>query len=253
MILYRTSKTPKSRVEHTRRTLNIQIEELPERPIFLDRSARERRKFITKVEQIVRSSDEYKSYIKYLREHFDMSHCEVFPKVINGNGKKYSIEIHHEPFQLSWITDTVVRKRQDLHESLNPLLIANEIMELHYNGKVGLIPLSATAHELVHSDRIAIPLQFIYQRYDLFADEYDIWISDYIKDIIRLKVELSMKCNKIQSDVLLDPTVTYIDVEGFAFPEVPDDWKDALARQRQIENGEDISETISNSSNKNFV
>ena len=28
MILYRTSKTPKSRVEHTRRTLNIQIEEL---------------------------------------------------------------------------------------------------------------------------------------------------------------------------------------------------------------------------------
>lgn len=242
MVLYRNSKVTKPRVEHNRQTLNIQIEEGPERPRFMDRSARERRKFITKVEQLVRSSDEYKEYIKYLKTHFDMSHCEVFPGIINGNGKKYSIEIHHEPFQLSWITDTVVRKRQDLDESLNPFMIADEIMELHYKGWVGLIPLSVTAHELVHSDRIALPLQYIYQRYDLFANEYDPWISDYVKDIIRLKAELSVKCNQIQSDIILDPLVTYVEVDGFNYPQVPDEWKNALARQRQIESGEEPTE-----------
>lgn len=240
MILYRNSSTkPKQRVERTRRTLNISIDEMPTRPLFQDRTARERRKFITKNEQMIRRSVEYKEYISYLKNHFDMSHCEVFPGVVNGNGKKYSIEIHHEPFYLAWIVDTVVHKRQDLDESLDPFEIADEVMNLHYEGKVGLIPLSTTAHELVHADRIALPLQYIYQRYDLFAKEYDIWIPEYVKDIIKLKVDLSLKCNRIQSDILANPVVTYINIEGFNYPEVPDEWKNALARQRQIESGDE--------------
>lgn len=238
MVLYRNNaSSTKSRVQRQNRTLSIDIEEPPVRPKFMDKTPRERRKFVAKVEKIVRSSDEYKDYIKYLKTHFDMSHCEVFPNVVNGNGKKYSIEIHHEPFQLSWIVDTVIYKRQDLMENLDPYDIADEVMNLHYRGIIGLIPLCVTAHELVHSDRIAIPLQLIYQRYDIFANEYDLWIPEYVKDIIKLKVDLSMKCNKIQSDILENPIVTYVEVEGYEYPQVPDEWKNALARQRQIETG----------------
>ena len=241
MVLYRSNgkKSTRPRVERQKQTLNIEIEDMPSRPKFLDRSPRERRKFIKKVEQIVRGSDEYKEYIKYLKTHFDMAHCEIFENIRTGNGKKYSIEIHHEPFQLSWIVDTVIRKRQDLDESLNPFMIADEVMKLHYDGWIGLIPLSITAHELVHSDRITIPLQYIYQDYFKFANEYDIWIPQYVKDLVMLKVELSQECNKFQSDILVDPVVTYINVDGFDFPSVPDEWKDALARQRQIESGEE--------------
>ena len=234
MILYRNTKSAKPHVERPRQVLNVEIAESPERPRFLDRNARERRKFIAKCEKLVRSSDEYKTYIKFLKSHFDMDHCEVLPNIINGNGKKYSIEIHHEPFQLSWITDTVIHKRQDLTESLNPYLIADEIMDLHYKGWVGLIPLCITAHELVHSDQISIPLQYIYQNYHLFAKEYDIWIPDYVKDIIRMKAELSIKSPKIQSDLLLNPTVTYVDVEGFDYPKVPEEWKNAFVRARNL-------------------
>ena len=234
MILYRNTQAKKPKVERPIKTLNIEIDESPERPKFLDRSAKERRKFITTIEQMVRSSDEYKEYIKYLKTHFDMAHCEIFPKVISGNGRKYSIDIHHEPFYLAWIVDTVIRKRQDLQESLNPFLIADEVMDLHYKGWIGLIPLSKTAHELVHSDRITIPLQYIYQRYDLFFKEYEMWISDYVKDIIKLKIELSTKCASFQSDVLLNPEVTYVHIDEFPFPEVPEEWKDALARQREV-------------------
>ena len=135
--------------------------------------------------------------------------------------------------------DTVIRKRQDLDEPLDPFDIADEVMNLHYEGVIGLIPLCVTAHELVHSDRIAIPLQLIYHRYDLFAKEYDPWIPEYVKDIVKLKAELSIKCNHIQSDILQDPTVTYVEVEGYPYPEVPDTWKNALARQRMIESGDD--------------
>lgn len=239
MVLYRNTKSTKPRMERARQQLNINIDEMPIRPRFLDRNARERRKYITKIEQMIRSSAEYKQYIKYLKDHFDMEHCEVLPNIVTGNGKKYTIEIHHEPFYLAWIVDTVLTKRQDLMESVSAFEIADEVMNLHYAGQVGLIPLCKTAHELVHSDRIAIPLQYVYQRYDTFANEYDIWISDYVKDIIKMKVELSMKSAKIQSDVLLDPTVTYVNVEGFDYPEVPEEWKDALARARRIDAGEE--------------
>lgn len=239
MVLYRNTKSTKPRMERARQQLNINIDEMPIRPRFLDRNARERRKYIAKIEQMVRGSAEYKQYIKYLKDHFDMEHCEVLPNIVTGNGKKYTIEIHHEPFYLAWIVDTVLTKRQDLMESVSAFEIADEVMNLHYAGQVGLIPLCKTAHELVHSDRIAIPLQYVYQRYDTFANEYDIWISDYVKDIIKMKVELSMKSAKIQSDVLLDPTVTYVNVEGFDYPEVPEEWKDALARARRIDAGEE--------------
>lgn len=239
MILYRNTKSVKPRVERQRQTLNINIEEKPERGKFLDRSPRERRKFVDKVEALVRGSAEYKEYIKYLKENFNMAHCEIFPAVMTGNGKKYSIEIHHEPFYLAWIVDTVIRKRQDLQESLNPFEIADEVMNLHFRGIVGLIPLSITAHELVHSDKIFIPLQFIYQQYHIFAEEYDMWIPEHVKDIINLKVDLSLKCNRIQSDILDNPVVTYVEVDGFDYPSVPDEWKNAMARQRVIYTGKD--------------
>lgn len=240
MILYRAGQKPTSpRIQRASQNLTINIEELPERPKFLNRTTRERRKFITKVEHMVRTSKEYKDYIKYLKVHFDMSHCEVLPNIVSGNGKKYSIDLHHEPFQLSWITDTVLTKHEDMGETLNPFYLADEITELHYREVVGLIPLSKTQHELVHSDRIMIPLNYVYQRYDVFADEYDLWIPDYVKDLIKLKVLRTMQSNQIQSDVLLNPTVTYIEVDGFNFPEVPPEWENALARQRKIEAGED--------------
>lgn len=239
MMLYRPGTKISPRVERARQTLTVSIDELPERPQFRNRTSRERRKFITKIEKLVRTSKEYRRYVKYLKENFDMDHCEIFTNVRTGNGKKYSIELHHEPFQLSWITDIVLTKHEDLGESLDPYLIADEITDLHYRGVVGLIPLSKTAHELVTNDRIMIPLQYIYQQYHIFAEEYDMWIPDYVKDLIQLKARLSMQAASVQSDVILDPTVTYIDVEGFQFPEVPDSWKDALARQRFIESGEE--------------
>ena len=237
MLLYKAGAKPVSpRFERKRETLKIDIEELPERPKFQNRTARERRKFITRIERIVRTSKEYRRYIKYIKEHFDMEHCEIFTNVRTNNGKKYTIEIHHEPFQLSWITDIVLTKHEDLGETLDPYIIADEIMALHYEGVVGLIPLCKTAHELVTNDRIAIPLQLVYQKYWKFAQDYDMWIPPYVKDLILLKVELSAKTQSIQSDVVLDPTVTYVEVEGYEFPEVPSEWANALARQRQIEN-----------------
>ena len=44
-------------------------------------------------------------------------------------------------------------------------------MEKHFNNEVGLVPLSVTAHELVHnSTKLFLPLTVVYGNYSAFLD-----------------------------------------------------------------------------------
>lgn len=228
MILYKKDFINGKR-DRKRKDVKIKLEEYPERPLPKISTAKDRMKTIKGIEMIVRGSIEYKTYIKFLRENVDMNRCAILKNIKNENGKKYRIEIHHEPFTLFDIVDVVLTKRYECGESLTQMAIADEVMELHYSGNVGLIPLSVTMHELVHNGRIFIPLQYIYQKYDNFYNEYKEYIEENpaLLDRITAKVDLSMKSDNILSDVLT-PEFAYTHIDGFEFPEVPDEWKDIL-------------------------
>lgn len=227
MILYNNTMV-KNKRKRDIRTLSISIEERPERPVYVFKNKKARIKFIRKTEITIRKSTEYKEYIKFLKNNMDMNRCAVLRGLNMENGRRYSIEIHHSPFTLFDIVDTVLTKRESLGEPINPLLIADEVMELHYNEKIGLIPLSKTMHELVHNDKIFVPLQYIYHKYDEFYDEYEDFISQNIKDKIELMVTLSLKSKDILSDVL-DTEFVYVEVDGFSFPEVPPEWQNLIS------------------------
>lgn len=226
MILYKTTNLPEKKGRPIK-TLAMEIEERPSRPVYTFRNNKDRNKFISHIENLVRRSDEYKTLMKFLKTNLDMGRCMVLKNIKYEPGKKYSIEIHHEPFTLRFIIDIVLTKFEFEGEPLNPFIIADEIMMLHYDEKVGLVPLSKTIHELVTSGKVFIPLQLIYQGYGQFYEEYEPYISDKIKEVIELKVNLSLKSGDILSDVL-DPEFVYIDIQGMNFPEVPDEWKNIL-------------------------
>ena len=42
-----------------------------------------------------------------------------------------------------------------------------------------------------------------------------------------MKVEMSLKTDNFVSDTI-DPCFTYINIDGFDFPEIPAEWKDTL-------------------------
>lgn len=231
MILYK--KVPKGAKTREIRTFKIEAEEKMERPVYIFRNERDRVKFIKYIENsLVRKSKDYKKYIQFLKKNMDMDRCIVLQKLTNGNGRKYSIEIHHEPFTLFDIVDTIIRRREACREPINPFMIADECLELHYDGKIGLIPLTITPHELVHKDKVFIPLQYVYQKYDEFYDEYEMWMDERVKDRVELKANLSLKCPDILSDVL-DPVFTYVEAQGVHFPEIPDEWKNAIGIEYQ--------------------
>ena len=176
-------------------------------------------KFIKRCEKIIRSSLEYRSYIDFLKEYVDMNRCAFFKNVSNEDAKRVKIEIHHEPFTLYDYVAIVVDKYLSEGLPLNDLTISDEVMELHYNNLVGLIPLSKTIHEIIHnSNKIVIPLNMVYGDYAAFlaSSEYEPYVEE-LYDKLESKINATKNLTKDNFDALTKQ-FTYIEMDGI--PEV---------------------------------
>lgn len=191
------------------------------KPLSIERSYivvndKDRVKLIKTVERIVRSSIEYKQYIEFLKREIDMTSCSFFNNI--NSETRVRLEIHHEPFTLFDITNIVIGWFLKNEIPLNPILIANHVMELHYKNLVGLIPLSLTCHGLVHDGRLLIPLQCVYGDYMSFIDEYYDCIPEDVLEALQAKIDLS---KDMQVDMsILKKKYTYLTIDGFTLPQV---------------------------------
>lgn len=180
----------------------------------------EKDRLVKRIERIVRSSGEYRDYIAFLRQNIGMDACAFFNNVSRKTNRKVRIEVHHTPLTLYDITKIVLEKYIQTGEEIDDLLIAEEVTKIHYNNRVGLIPLSKTLHEVVHnSDKLTIPMYMIFGNYTKFLREYEeYWKDD--KSIIT-KLELLKKRTKELNDSSFDvlkEKFTYIKVDGFELP-----------------------------------
>ena len=140
--------------------------------------------YISDLERIVRQSFEYRQFIGYLRNVEGMNECAMLDNVTNKAESKVRIEIHHSPFTLYDICVIVFRKRSALNEDLNINSVAEEVLFLHYIAWVGLIPLSATVHDMVHNAYLFIPTNKIRGNYRPFIESYYNYINPELLDNI---------------------------------------------------------------------
>ena len=183
-------------------------------------SEKETVKFIKRIEMIVRGSQEYKDYITFLKEYVDMTKCAFFNNV-NNESRKVRIEIHHEPITLFDIVRVILNKWIAEGIPLNDLLIADEVMGVHFYNHVGLIPLSKTVHELCHGGSIVIPLYLVYGKYKEFLREYESYIDDELYQKIETKIALTRGIDSHSFDKL-KVQYEYIDVDGYNLPQKSD-------------------------------
>ena len=182
---------------------------------------REKTKLVKRMERIIRGSIEYKDYIAFLRENVGMDACAFFNNINKDTSKSLRIEIHHVPFTLFDITKIIVNKYMEEGLPLNELLMAEEVMKVHYSNMVGLIPLSKTLHLMVHgenAEKVVIPAYMIFGNYKKFIEEY----GDYMNDEDFKKIErLIQRTKEIkESDYkFLEQHYDYIEVDGFKIPE----------------------------------
>ena len=193
---------------------------------------KDRVKFIKRCEKVIRSSMEYRDYIQYLKENVDMAHCAFYQKVSSNDSKRVKIEIHHEPFTLYDYVEVVVDRFITEGLPLNDLMISDEIMELHYNNQVGLIPLSKTIHEVVHnSNKIVIPLNMVYGDYASFLSDpkYESYVED-LYDKLEVKLNASKNVTEETFDALRKE-FTYLELEGVSAVEKQKTEKELLLEE----------------------
>lgn len=128
------------------------------------------KQFIKNVEKLVRTSKEYKMYIELLRTNiFALNHDSIMTNITTAD---VDLEFHHNPFTLYDIIEVLMLYHIANNEKFTSFSLAKEVMNLHYEHKVGLTPLTKTTHELAHSGNLFISAKQIFGNYRAFMDEY---------------------------------------------------------------------------------
>lgn len=189
---------------------------IPRHPVLTNE--RQRDKCTTRIEKKCRSSMEYRDLIKFLRTNMDMNQCEFLPNI---RGKKRgSIEIHHAPFDLYSLVSILMKKYEKEHDDVvNEMMIAKEVMRCHYQGLIGLIPLSVTVHQLVHDGKLIVPLNCVYGRFVEFTQKYYEFIDDDLMAMLNENIELT-KNLKPDDLSILNTCYIYSDTDGVKLPDM---------------------------------
>lgn len=142
-------------------------------------------KFVKYCERLIRTSPEYREYVKYLREHLDMQSCTFLTGVEAGSA---ALEIHHSIVTLYDITEAVVRRklaRLRPGERFSAMTIANEVVLRHYENSVPLVPVSNTAHQMVHSGLVEVLASQVFGDLPRLVRRYRPYFSEAALDKLR--------------------------------------------------------------------
>ena len=196
-------------------------------------------KYIKRIEKMVRNSYEYREYIKFLKEEIDMNQCAFFPKL---SREDISLEIHHAPFTLYDITAIVLNETRINDCNATIFDVANKVMKLHYEGMIGLIPLSLTVHQLVHNGDVFIPLDYVHGDIKGFYNKYKNYMTSEQLEVLSKNIHETNLLNKEKyNPTVLERRYTYLEVEGL--DNLP---KPIILTEQEIELSKEELESLDN-------
>lgn len=119
---------------------------------FIDESSYS--KFVKSVENLVRTSNDYKVFIAYIKDTLGLDFCQVFSKISDVDA---TIEFHHGPiFTLYDICEVELTKFIKTGQRINTFRVADSVLNLHFDLKINGVLLCKTAHEMVHEQEVFI-------------------------------------------------------------------------------------------------
>ena len=228
-------------------TINVvNLNDFPNLDVYDLNDDKDFKKFINDILKVVRSSYEYKIFIRYLKENFGFDKCAFLQNVSNEESFDVRIEVHHSPYTLYDIANIVYRKRVYNNEKISIWHIAEEVIRLHYMFLVGLIPLSETVHQLVHAGRLFIPTNKVLGRYKLFTDIYYPFIEPEMLDTLRMIERATEENSEVGDTTILNTNkITYnITDKRYQLPQVANISDDMVHRIQTIKDNNYILPTI---------
>jgi len=148
-------------------------------------------RFVNSVKGMIRSSIEYKLFISGCKIDLDLNNCSFLGNIIGED--KVDIEIHHCPLTLHDIIEIVADHMLSQGDTITTMTVAHEVLAAHFMGLVGILPLSETIHDLVHSGKVTVSMSQIYGNVGGFLRAYVGGIDEETLSKILLAIELSKR------------------------------------------------------------
>jgi hypothetical protein len=135
-------------------------------------------KFVKSIERAIRTSPEYRNYIKYLKTEALLNYCVLMGAMPEEVAQKLKIEMHHCPITLYDLVDTVLIKYLVLDKPFTRLSIANEVMDAHFMSNIGIVPMTVTAHQMAHKGVKLIKPTDIFGNFHRFLEQYENFVPE---------------------------------------------------------------------------
>ena len=133
------------------------------------------KKFIRNCEMLVRRSVEYKLWRNYIIEVLQINECMI----THEKNSEVSIDVHHHIPSLYILTSALVNEKLENGEDFCTFDLCKDIIELHFQNKIGYVTLLKSMHEKFHNGRLNIPTPFIKGDYKHFMNKYSKFLDEY--------------------------------------------------------------------------
>lgn len=138
------------------------------REYFLDDAAY--KGFVKDVERMVRTSDDYKAFIQWVKRVLGINFCQVSSKILDGDA---TIEMHHGPiFTLYDYAAILLNDAIASGEKISTFRIASKLIEEHFALRVQVVMLAVTNHEAVSNRDLFLNIHQGIGNVDAFIKKY---------------------------------------------------------------------------------
>lgn len=136
--------------------------------------------FIKSVEKMVRFSPEYKLWVNYIVDTLGQNKCE-FTGELKG---ECPVEVHHHPICLYTIVKTIIDDKIRKHVQFCTFDIARDVIELHFQNKVGYVLMLSDLHAKYHNGFMQIPIEFVSGDYKYILTNYEMEKEEYSRILL---------------------------------------------------------------------
>lgn len=144
-------------------------------------------RFIKSVEKMVRRSPEYALWRNYIMDVLGQTTCEI----TNENATDCDIEVHHHPLGLYTIVEAIVDDYVNKSREFSTFDIAKDVIELHFQNRVGYVVMISNMHQKFHRGKLQIPIEYVRGDYKYIPQHFSMVQDSYDKYLELANIHLS--------------------------------------------------------------
>ncbi|MCK5018459.1 MAG: hypothetical protein KAS32_15475 [Candidatus Peribacteraceae bacterium] len=150
---------------------------------------KEMKKFVKACETLIRRSPEYKIWTEYVREILGYVTCALTKE----QHVQTTCDIHHHPISLYTITKAVITQKIANSTNFCSADIVTEVLEIHYDLRVGFVSILSSLHEKFHRGYLQLPIELVHGDYMNFVHRFGPYLGEDELEVINSRTAIKLE------------------------------------------------------------